>query len=113
LFIVLVIKYGSAALLWIILTLRLPLVQIAFAISFINDPPDPFKVSRAGQTGAARSRRTSSYTDHQSSDDVSSCVVSVPSQITYDHRSVRDLGWSGALSVQQRRGHNGEGAGGA
>lgn len=39
------IKYGSAALLWIILTLRLPLVQIAFAIRAINDPPDAFKVT--------------------------------------------------------------------
>jgi len=42
---VLVIKYGSAALLWIILTLRLPLVQIAFAISAINNPPDSFKAT--------------------------------------------------------------------
>ena len=41
----LVIKYGSAALLWIILTLRLPLVQIAFAISAINNPPDSFKAT--------------------------------------------------------------------
>lgn len=42
LFIMLVIKHGSAALLWITLTLRLPLVQIAFAISAINNPPDSF-----------------------------------------------------------------------
>jgi hypothetical protein len=40
-----VIKYGSAALLWIILTVRLPLVQIAFAISAINDPPDTFRAT--------------------------------------------------------------------
>lgn len=41
----LVIKHGSAALLWIILTVRLPLVQIAFAISAINDPPDEFRAT--------------------------------------------------------------------
>jgi hypothetical protein len=40
-----VIKYGNAALLWIILTIRLPLVQIAFAITALNDPPDPFRIS--------------------------------------------------------------------
>jgi len=47
LFIVLTIKYGSAALLWIILTLRLPLVQIAFAIPAITapNPADPFRWS--------------------------------------------------------------------
>lgn len=45
LFIMLVIKHGGASLLWIILTLRLPLVQIAFAIPALNNPPDDFKVT--------------------------------------------------------------------
>jgi hypothetical protein len=44
-FIVLVIKHGNAALLWIILTIRLPLVQIAFAIPSLTNPPDPFRWS--------------------------------------------------------------------
>lgn len=43
LFFILVIKSGSASLLWIILTVRLPLVQIAFAIPPINAPPDTFQ----------------------------------------------------------------------
>jgi len=42
-FIVLVIKHGGAALMYIVMTLRLPLVQIAFSLSFINDPPDSFQ----------------------------------------------------------------------
>jgi drug/metabolite transporter (DMT)-like permease len=41
--IVLVIKYAGANLLYFIMTLRLPLVQIVFSIRFINDPPDSFK----------------------------------------------------------------------
>lgn len=42
-FTVLVIKYGGASLLYIVLTLRLPLVQLAFSMPFINYPPDPFQ----------------------------------------------------------------------
>lgn len=43
--IVLVIKYGSAALLWIVLTVRLPLVQMASALPFLFNPPDTFRVT--------------------------------------------------------------------
>lgn len=39
--IVLVIKYGSSALLTIVCTLTLPLIQVAFSWSAINNPPDP------------------------------------------------------------------------
>lgn len=39
--IVLIIKHGSAALLFVISTLALPIVQIMFSIRAINDPPDP------------------------------------------------------------------------
>ena len=42
LFIVLVIKHGSAALMYLVLTLKLPIVQLAFTIQFINNPPDTF-----------------------------------------------------------------------
>ena len=41
-FTVLLIKYGSATLMFIIMTLRLPLVQMAFSIKALNDPPDSF-----------------------------------------------------------------------
>jgi hypothetical protein len=41
-FIVMVIKYGGAALMYVVMTLRLPMLQVAFALTFINDPPDPF-----------------------------------------------------------------------
>jgi hypothetical protein len=40
LFIVLVIKHGGAAIMYVIMTIRLPLVQLAFALKFINNPPD-------------------------------------------------------------------------
>lgn len=39
--IMLMIKHGSAALLYIILTLRLPIVNIAFSFSFVENPPEP------------------------------------------------------------------------
>ena len=39
---VLLIKYGSATLMFIIMTLRLPMIQAAFSIRSINDPPDSF-----------------------------------------------------------------------
>jgi drug/metabolite transporter (DMT)-like permease len=42
-FIVLVIKYGSAALMYIVMTLRLPLIQIAFSLEFVQNPPDAFQ----------------------------------------------------------------------
>lgn len=41
--IVLVIKNAGANLLYFVMTLRLPLVQLAFSLSFINSPPDTFK----------------------------------------------------------------------
>jgi len=41
-FIVMVIKHGGAALMYVVMTLRLPLVQFAFSLSFINNPPDTF-----------------------------------------------------------------------
>ena len=41
-FTVLLIKYGSATLMFIIMTLRLPLVQLAFSMPAFNDPPDSF-----------------------------------------------------------------------
>jgi len=41
-FIVLVIKHGSASLMYIVMTLRLPVVQLAFSLKFINNPPDRF-----------------------------------------------------------------------
>jgi len=44
-FITLVIKHGSASLMYIIMTLRLPLLQIAFSLRFINDPPDELALS--------------------------------------------------------------------
>lgn len=37
---VLIIKHGSAALLFVVSTLSLPVVQILFSIRYINDPPD-------------------------------------------------------------------------
>ena len=39
---VLLIKHGSATLMFIIMTLRLPLIQGAFSVRAINDPPDSF-----------------------------------------------------------------------
>jgi len=42
-FIMLVIKHGSASLMYIIMTLRLPLVQIAFSVPMVNNPPDHFQ----------------------------------------------------------------------
>jgi len=41
-FIVLVIKHGGAALMYIVMTLRLPLVQFAFSRPWIQSPPDSF-----------------------------------------------------------------------
>ena len=41
--IVLFVKYFGAAYLYAIMTLRLPLLQLAFAISFINNPPETIK----------------------------------------------------------------------
>ena len=41
-FTVLLIKHGSATLMFIIMTLRMPLVQWAFSIRALNDPPDSF-----------------------------------------------------------------------
>jgi hypothetical protein len=35
-----VIKYGGSTLMFVIMTLRLPLVQMAFSLKFINNPPD-------------------------------------------------------------------------
>ena len=43
-FIMLLIKYGSATVLYIIMTLRLPIVNFAFSMSFIEDPPEPFDI---------------------------------------------------------------------
>jgi drug/metabolite transporter (DMT)-like permease len=40
--IVLIIKYGGANLLYFVMTLRLPLVQVAFSLKFISNPPDSF-----------------------------------------------------------------------
>lgn len=40
--ITLLIKHGSAALLYIIMTLRLPIVNIAFSLKFVENPPEPF-----------------------------------------------------------------------
>lgn len=40
--IVLVIKYGGANLVYFVMTLRLPLVQVAFTLKFISNPPDQF-----------------------------------------------------------------------
>jgi hypothetical protein len=39
---VLVIKHGGAALMYVVMTLRLPLVQFAFSLAIINNPPDTF-----------------------------------------------------------------------
>ena len=39
---VLLIKYGSATLMFIIMTLRLPMIQWAFSVRAFNDPPDSF-----------------------------------------------------------------------
>uniref|UniRef100_A0A0A9W5U5 Uncharacterized protein n=1 Tax=Lygus hesperus TaxID=30085 RepID=A0A0A9W5U5_LYGHE len=41
-FMMIIIKQSGASLLNIIMTVRLPLIQIAFAIPAINNPPDPF-----------------------------------------------------------------------
>jgi hypothetical protein len=41
-FVVLVIKHGSASLMYLISTLRLPMVQLAFTMAWINSPPDVF-----------------------------------------------------------------------
>ena len=41
-FIMLVVKHGSAALFYVIMTLRLPLVNLAFSWSLIQNPPEPF-----------------------------------------------------------------------
>jgi len=41
-FMIVVIKHGGASLMYIIMTLRLPLVQLAFSVKAINDPPDSF-----------------------------------------------------------------------
>jgi drug/metabolite transporter (DMT)-like permease len=41
-FSVLLIKHGSATLMFIIMTLRLPMVQWAFSIAWISSPPDHF-----------------------------------------------------------------------
>ena len=41
-FMVVIIKNGGASLLYVIMTLRLPLVQLAMAIPAINTPPDTF-----------------------------------------------------------------------
>lgn len=40
--VVLVIKFGGANLLYLIMTMRLPLLQLAFSLKFINNPPDAF-----------------------------------------------------------------------
>jgi len=40
LFTVTVIKFGGATLMFVVMTLRLPLTQFAFSIPAINDPPD-------------------------------------------------------------------------
>eukprot|EP00455_Lapot_gusevi_P035260 TRINITY_DN3903_c0_g1_i1.p1 TRINITY_DN3903_c0_g1~~TRINITY_DN3903_c0_g1_i1.p1 ORF type:complete len:449 (-),score=155.54 TRINITY_DN3903_c0_g1_i1:314-1660(-) len=42
-FIALIVKHGSAALMYIIMTLRLPLINVAFALPFILDPPETIK----------------------------------------------------------------------
>lgn len=42
-FIVMVIKHGSAALMYIVMTVRLPLVQIAFSLKAIVAVPDHFR----------------------------------------------------------------------
>lgn len=44
-FLVLIIKHGSAALLFVVSTLSLPVVQILFSIRAINDPPDTLSVA--------------------------------------------------------------------
>lgn len=41
-FTVLLIKYGSSTLMFIIMTLRMPLVQLAFTMRMFSDPPDSF-----------------------------------------------------------------------
>ena len=46
-FTVLLIKYGSATLMFVIMTLRMPLVQLAFSMKQFNDPPDSFGFSAA------------------------------------------------------------------
>jgi hypothetical protein len=46
-FSVLLIKHGSATLMFIIMTLRLPMVQWAFSIPWINYPPDHFATTSA------------------------------------------------------------------
>ena len=42
-FIILLVKYGSAAILYIIMTIRLPIINIAFSLSFIENPPEPLE----------------------------------------------------------------------
>jgi hypothetical protein len=39
-FIILVIKHGSAALFYIVMTVRLPIVNLFFSWSVISDPPE-------------------------------------------------------------------------
>jgi hypothetical protein len=39
---VLVIKHGSASIMYLVSTLRLPLLQLLFSCSFIQNPPDAF-----------------------------------------------------------------------
>ncbi len=46
-FTVLLIKHGSATLMFVIMTLRMPLVQLAFSMKQFNDPPDSFGLSAA------------------------------------------------------------------
>lgn len=43
-FMMIIIKQSGASLLNIIMTVRLPLIQFAFAIPAINNPPDPFTI---------------------------------------------------------------------
>lgn len=47
-FMVVVIKHGGASLMYVIMTLRLPLVQLAFSLPAINNPPDVFGWAELG-----------------------------------------------------------------